>query len=148
VVVERNTKNVMARIVFKAFFGLIACLLSVQANAQGKVVVHADERIENGLNEYVASIDTNEIAGYRVQVFFGSNKFDADKAKEKVIEACPLMKDKVYVIYQSPNYKVRVGNFEREVDAQATLRILGELFPNVFVVRDRIEMFRQLLSCE
>lgn len=138
----------MARIVFKAFLGLIACFLSAQAYAQGKVVIHADERIENGLNEYVTSIDTNEIAGYRVQVFFGSNKFDADKAKEKVIEACPLMKDKVYVIYQSPNYKVRVGNFEREVDAQATLRILGEIFPNVFVVRDRIEMFRQLVSCE
>lgn len=115
-------------------------------HAQIKVV--ADERIEQGLQEYVLSIDTNSLSGYRVQVYFGSNKFEAEKAKGKAIEACPQLSDKVYIIYQSPNYKVRVGNFEREIDAQRTLQILGTEFPNVFVVRDRIEVMREFIHCE
>ncbi len=125
------------------FFGYWGKELS---HAQVKVV--ADERIEQGLQDYVLSIDTSNLAGYRVQVYFGSNKFEAEKAKTKAIEACPQLTDKVYIIYQSPNYKVRAGNFEREIDAQRTLQILGTEFPNVFVVRDRIEVMREFISCE
>lgn len=128
---------------------LFLFVLAPMAQAQnGEVRIEVDESIEQGMLKHLKSKDTINTNGYRVQVYFGNDKSQAERAKLKVNQSCPAVGDAVYIIYQSPNYKVRVGNYEREVDAQKTLRILASEFPNVFVVRDKIDLRLGIRACE
>lgn len=140
----------MERICFNRFvFALLMFGIGLNVSAQsGNVRIEIDDRIEQGMLEHLKSKDTLNASGYRVQVYFGNDKSQAEKAKQKVNQSCPAIGEAVYIVYQSPNYKVRVGNYEREVDAQKTLRVLAAEFPNVFVVRDKIDPRLGIKACE
>lgn len=43
-----------------------------------------------------------------------------------------------YLIWESPNYKIRVGDFRSKLDAEKFQRKIDELFPYAFIVRDNI----------
>ena len=43
-----------------------------------------------------------------------------------------------YLIFDSPNFKVRVGDFRTKLEAQALLFKLAEDFPTLFLVEDKI----------
>ena len=47
---------------------------------------------------------------------------------------------KTYVIFQSPNFKVRMGNFSKKEDAYKFKTQLNKLFPQgVYIVEDGID---------
>ena len=52
----------------------------------------------------------------------------------------PEYAGQVYKLYQRPSWKIRVGNFYREIDAQELLQAVREFFPEAFVVSDKIEL--------
>jgi hypothetical protein len=44
-------------------------------------------------------------------------------------------------LYQSPNYKLRVGNFKTQDEAQDAMKQLSKLFPaGLYVIPDVIEL--------
>jgi hypothetical protein len=48
---------------------------------------------------------------------------------------------KAYLLFQSPYYRIKVGNFKTQSEAQAYLKSLSEAFKgSVFIVRDVIEV--------
>ena len=62
--------------------------------------------------------------------------------KDKVIKLHPEYSNEVYVVYQSPNYKVRVGNYIKESEAKPLERLLAKSFENVFIVRDKVRYIK------
>lgn len=44
-----------------------------------------------------------------------------------------------YLIYQAPNFKVRVGDFRTELEAIHLQRELAYQYPGGFVVRDKVK---------
>jgi hypothetical protein len=44
----------------------------------------------------------------------------------------------VYLMFQSPYYKVRVGDFRTRMDAEGFKQKLLDEFPDAFVVKDEI----------
>ncbi len=78
------------------------------------------------------------IDGYRIQIYSGLNRIDANQVKSKFLKYFPDIK--TYLIYQSPYYKVRVGDFHNRVEALPLLTALKELneFRYVLLIPDKI----------
>ena len=65
---------------------------------------------DSGDSETVNDIDfTNSVKGYRIQVMISEDEKDLMDVKEK-LEL--IIKEKIYIKFELPNYKLRVGNFD------------------------------------
>ena len=76
--------------------------------------------------------------GYRLQVLNTRSRDDAFKTKATLLENFP--DEKVYVLYQSPYFKVRIGNFVNRNDAENFKKELSLFITQpAYVVDDLIE---------
>ena len=117
----------------------LTILLGTVQFSEAQVTVEIDERIEEQLRMKNAAIDTNRISGFRIQIAFSSNMSNAERSKSKFANKFPDISNRAYMLYQQPYWKVRVGDFKREIDAQKLLQELRVYFPDAFVVRDYIK---------
>ena len=82
--------------------------------------------------------------GYRLQLYSGSGTSARQEANTLRAEFLTRYPDiPVYVVYQAPNFKVRIGDFRTELEAIWMQRELEYKFPGGFVVKDLIK-FPQL----
>ena len=125
------------------FFG---CSFLVHANLQkDTVIVHKDARMDVLTSKQItankkASLITSsgQYKGYRVQVVSTSNRDQAFKIKGELLSRFPDQKS--YTLFQSPNFKVRIGNFLKKDDAEKFKLQLVKLYnTGVFVVEDAID---------
>lgn len=76
--------------------------------------------------------------GYRVQIFSGSNRNDAYSAQAKFKQ---IYKDiNTYLSYEQPNYRVKVGDFTSQSQAQALMNQLKRDFNTVFIFTETIQI--------
>ncbi len=101
-------------------------------NAQSRIVTEGN----------VSYIVSN---GYRIQIFSGNNqrlaKAEASRKQQAVRELMPDMS--TYVTFQSPFWKLRVGNYRTSEEAHAALLKLKQEFPSwkeMFIVNDIIKI--------
>ena len=120
---------------------------------QGKVEIFADSQLyevvkisDERKKAADAKHDTLQVQGYRVQVYFSNDRKKAYAMKDKVVKLHPEYSNEVYVVYQSPNYKVRVGNDIKELEAKPLERLLAKSFENVFIVRDKVRYIKNKLK--
>lgn len=110
------------------------------------VKVFQDKRIEQiYVNKKSGNGSQSQTAnGYRVQVFSSNTqrtaKSEAFKIEKQIHEEFP--EQGVYVNYISPFWKVRVGDFKTQAEAQAFRSKLMESFPYLrsctYIVREQI----------
>ncbi|MDP8206940.1 MAG: SPOR domain-containing protein [Candidatus Electryonea clarkiae] len=111
--------------------------------ADYKVFTEQDEpgnEIENDTTEAGVESQANVIKegrGFRVQLI---NVLDESRAMDIKAEAEKSF-DKVYIIFQSPNYRVRVGNYRIRSEADAAVEKAAKLgFRDAWVVPSKIEL--------
>ena len=76
--------------------------------------------------------------GYRIQVASTSKRDNAQQMKTDMMNRFPEQKS--YLIFQSPNFKVRVGNFLKKEEAEKFRKEINKYFPQgVYIVEDAIE---------
>ena len=76
--------------------------------------------------------------GYRVQVLSTQSRGEAFKMKTDLLTRFPDLKS--YLLFQSPNFRVRIGNFIKRDEAEKLRKDLLKLIPNnVYVVEDAVE---------
>lgn len=109
------------------------------------VVVTKDPRIDMlvrkqiAINEETTRESRRNVPGFRIQVMSTPDRNKVYDAKAKVYQEFPDWKP--YLLYQAPNYKLRVGDFKTEEEAQAALQQLSKLFPQeMYVIHDIIEL--------
>jgi hypothetical protein len=110
------------------------------------VVVEKDVRIDQlvkkqiEINETTTRESRRFVQGFRIQVINSPDRAKVFAAKARVYEQFPDWKP--YLLYQSPNYKLRVGNFKTQDEAQDALKQLSRLFPaaGLYVIPDVIEL--------
>ena len=95
-----------------------------------------------------------ELDGFRVQVFSSSEREEAVRMEDEVHRWINGLSDArraelgvsetlaVYSIYRQPLYRIRVGDFERRVDASRLVPALQRQFPGALVVPDRVTVIR------
>ena len=76
--------------------------------------------------------------GYRVQIYFGSQRSKANELRARFNSRFPDMN--AVVSYHQPNFKVRAGDFRTRMEAQSKLEIIEREFPGAFVVPDEIRL--------
>ena len=76
--------------------------------------------------------------GYRIQLYFGSQRDKAYELRTEFIKLYP--QTAAYVLYQQPNFKLRVGDFRTRLDAQKSLKELQAYYPSAFLVKDDIKL--------
>lgn len=121
-------------------------ILSIVNDMQERVLVVQDSSITRLMLDRQNGIERQqvEVQGYRVQVFSSNNqqtgKTEAFRV-QKLIEDSELEVD-VYVLYNPPFWKVRLGNFRTLEQAQKfkeeVVRRLPELQGDTYTVRDNI----------
>lgn len=122
-------------------------------NSQGKVTINQPENLKSRLkqkkmseNENVSSEESTKVVGYRVQVFSDNNqrtaKSQAQSRERNILAQFPDLK--VYLIYKSPSWRVRVGDYKSRGEAEQVMQEIKEAFPSyageVMVVVDRINL--------
>lgn len=109
------------------------------------VIVHKDPRIELlvkkqiQINEETSREARRAGKGYRLLVINTNKRDEAVAAKTTVYTFFPELKS--YLIYQSPYFKLKVGNFKDRKDAEEYRERLQKYFPKgVFIMNDTIEL--------
>ncbi len=123
---------------------------SIFADMEEDVVVISDPSIDRVLLDKINNIHREQVTiqGYRVQVF-SSNRQKTAKAEaykmEKLVKESQI-ETSVYVLYNPPFFKVRLGDFRTMEEAQAMLeevvRVLPQLQAETYIVRDQIQVIQ------
>jgi hypothetical protein len=130
---------------------MISCallILSLSLFAQtdtNSVVVHKDPRIDLlvkkqiQINELTTRDARRYVQGYRILVVSTNDRNKATNAKTKIYTEFPELK--AYLMYQSPNMKLKVGDFKSREEAEPYLSAIQRFFPDgVYIIRDVIEV--------
>jgi hypothetical protein len=135
---------------YKAKFSQISyCLFFVitfapgicSAQTRGKVDEVKDPLIDT-LIARRPSLNKNNVigdepaSGFRVQIFFGSNRQAAYSAQAKFMKEYPEYR--TYITYTEPNFKVQVGDFRTRLEAQKLQSELTQMFSSLFIISGKI----------
>jgi hypothetical protein len=131
-----------------SFFVPLMFVMFLQASAQtseNTVVVHKDPRLDMLVNK---QIEINEITtrnarrfapGFRILVISSNNRNKVTEAKTRIYRQFPELK--AYMLYQSPFFRLKVGNFRDRDEAEEYLRDISRLFDGgVYIVPDTVEI--------
>ncbi len=91
------------------------------------------------INEETTRDSRRNMPGFRIQVLNSPDRGKVFAAKAKVYQEFPDLKP--YLLYQAPNYKLKVGNFKTQEEAEEMQKQLERLFPSgLYIIRDVIEV--------
>lgn len=113
----------------------IACFLAgfsfVNSIAQdASVSISENDKISKLLKVKNQMTRNNEIEDrFKIQLFYGNN----GEANEVIKEYRDLFEYASEIVYESPNYKVWVGNFRNRLEADRALLKIKESFPSAFI---------------
>jgi len=133
--------------VFVCLFSLVSIGMSAQqlTSDTSSVVIHKDSRIDllvkkqAEINEETTRNARRVTKGFRLLVVNTNKRDEAISAKAKLYQYFPELKS--YLLYQSPYFKLKAGNFKDRKDAESYQKKLNAFFPKgVFVMNDMIEV--------
>jgi len=126
----------------KRFFALLfftTIFIGVKAQ-EGAVTVKADSGVDSLVTLHVAHNQLYPfIQGYRIQLFKDSGNDALDAAHEIIDKFEKEFPDiNVYLSFQEPYYRVRVGDFRTRLEALDHLKDIKRKYRNVWVIKDYI----------
>ena len=113
--------------------------------ANDTIIVYKDARLDvltakqSQINNRAAQLtSTGQYKGFRIQVLSTASRDLAFKTKADLLARFP--DQKIVTLFQSPNFKVRMGNFITKAEAEKFRLSINKLFPDgVFIVEDTID---------
>ena len=78
------------------------------------------------------------VNGYQLQVLNTTDRNEAIKAKSLLLSKYP--QQKTFLMFQSPYYKIRFGNFLTQTEAVSYQKKVKSHFTNVFVIPVKFEI--------
>ncbi len=79
------------------------------------------------------------IEGYKIQLFSGRSRMEAVKIKSSFHSKFGDS-ESADIVYQQPNFKIRVGNYRDRLAAHKWLAVYKVDFPSSFIVKDVIKI--------
>lgn len=85
-----------------------------------------------------ATIARTPVRGFRLQIMNSTNRTEALDAKSKMLSLYP--QHKLYLQYQAPYFKLRMGNFRQYGEAASLKKEINDLFPKgITIIPSNIE---------
>ncbi len=115
-------------------------MFSVTAFSQpDNINIIRDARVDELVDRYKeVHSKSASIQGYRIQVLAGTNRNKIYDAKSQFYTYFSGIKQ--YVVYQAPNFKLRVGNYRTRLEAYKDLQKILTRFNGAFIIRDEIKL--------
>ena len=127
---------------------LVPCLLAaLAATAQrdSSLELHQDPRVELLIKKQVEinELNTREarrfVPGFRILLCSTPDRNKANQLKAKAYRYFPELRS--YLVFQASFFKLKLGNFKEQQDAEAYLVKVKPFFgEDIYVVRDQIEV--------
>lgn len=125
----------MKRLIFLLI--TLTCLF-ISAKSQikefGRIKIIEEKEITDLISQ-----NEEEIEGYRIQIFTGNanERAEAQRIKESVEENFGVS---AYVDYESPLFKVRVGDFSDKIEAIGLKNKLKQEYRNAYIVKTKLSL--------
>ncbi len=116
------------------YFFILSSLFCFKSNAQdGKTNISVDPKIDQLLKEkrkLNTGLFLNE--AYKIQIFYGNS----EESKKKLQEFKREFKDlDGTIIFNSPNYKVWVGNFKTRIEVERAMVDIKKKYPTALIIK-------------
>jgi hypothetical protein len=130
---------------YRLFILLILCFSVMTVTAQDSIIVKKDPRLDvltakqAALNKRNAMMTSSgQYKGYRVQVISTRDRNKAFEIKSDLLSRFP--EEKSYTVFQSPYFRVRIGNFIDKKEADEFRKMLSKYYKEgMYVVADVID---------
>lgn len=124
---------------FRLIIACIGLLLPVLGKAQdSNVVIHDDAGAAQLIERHIFfNEEHGELPGYRIQIFAGTSLGAAKDAKANFLKQYDIHTE---IVFEAPNYKVRVGNYTNRFDANGDLQLVKEQYTDALIVKDLITL--------
>ena len=111
---------------------------SIEVKKDPRIDILVAKQAEINKRAYIIA-KSNNVRGYRLQVITTQNRDEANAVKSEMLRLFPDYG--AYLMYQSPSFRVRVGNFLTQKEALEFRKIVAGVYPNrgIYVVPDIIE---------
>jgi hypothetical protein len=107
--------------------------------AQNKVVLSSDPLLDSLVNKNIEINKASQhIDGYRIQIFTGSDRINASALRAKFLADFPT--EQIYLIYQQPYFKLRVGDYRNLIESQSMYQQLQKQYGQILIVPDKINL--------
>lgn len=114
---------------FKLLIFCTLCSLNAfSQEAETQIQINQSEAIKQ-LIEIKKEVAQNERT-FQIQIYSGK----IDEANEEITKASETIKHPINLVFETPNYKVRVGKFRYRIQAEKTLQEIKKLYPSAFII--------------
>lgn len=131
-----------------SFFIVAPAIVSAQQLTKDSgvsVIVHKDPKFDElaakqaEINKKSYLNRSHYVRGFRIQASNTQNRDEANAVKAELLRRFPDQKS--YLLYQSPNFRVRIGNFLTQKDAFQLRKMIAALYPGkgIYIVPDIVE---------
>ena len=127
----------MKTYLFFLFTLLILTGYSQNTKENSGVVIIKDKKIDD-LIKNKSNIRRISTAGYRVQIYFSTDKDKVQDLRMKFIKQYPKMES--YITFDAPNYILRVGDFTEKNDAERFKKEIFREYPENFILKTAINV--------
>ena len=103
------------------------------------VKVNQSQSMRSAFDSYVSNNASKKLTGYRIRVYFDNGQNARNKSEaiaRSVSAAYPGIG--VYRTFESPNYKVCVGDFRTKDEALKVFHSLKSTYPTALLLKDTI----------
>ncbi len=104
------------------------------------VKVTQTSAVREALLQYTQKNESKQLSGYRIRVFYDNSpqaRTRSESIENSLKELYP--EHKVYRSFESPNYKVLIGNFRSKDEALRIFNALRKTYPTAYIIKDYIE---------
>ena len=108
------------------------------AQTEGTIKVQSNQSIQQLVAKKRAyNKSLNEVIGYKIQLFYGSEQ-GAKKVREKFNSVFADIPSELQ--FNSPDWKVWVGSYKEELEADKALAEIKEGFPSAIKIKAKIKL--------
>ncbi|MBT8393528.1 MAG: SPOR domain-containing protein [Flavobacteriaceae bacterium] len=113
---------------------LVILLISFNLfSQQGTVIINQDKEIE-ALLKLKKTIKSSS-DGYKIQIYSGLSRSAAEASRTEFLENYSDWSSSIE--YETPNYKIWVGNFRNRLEADRALIRIKKTFMNAFIFQPK-----------
>jgi hypothetical protein len=112
---------------------------SIITNGDGNVVLIQDDLLRKAVKRHI-EINNDGFEGFRIQVYFGSGQRamgEAQSVKNQFLNKYGSNYN-AYIDFDSPFFKVRVGDFRSKAEALYFQNLISPSYPNSWIVQVKV----------
>lgn len=103
----------------------------------GEVEYQYPAKLDTLIDNFIAGNKEKQFyLGYRIQLIAGPNRQSVLKFKSDFYKDFPDKRP--VLVYQQPNFKLRIGAYRTKIEAYKEMVIINKKFPNAFLIQDEI----------